>query len=376
MELNTKNQITSANKGIVAAIGRWMPIHNGHKEFLIKLANEYEKIIVIIGSCYENGTKRNCIPSIEREKMIHAIFKREKISKEKYEIVQVPDVDTFEEWIKDIKEVCKIHGVTHFCTGNKEDILNILERSGEKLEFKIINPEEKSNFPYHSTDIRNLITEGKYEEVQKLIPDEINPILYGNAFKEIIAASKKRGIEFEKGRQCVDVILLIKNINDGKMYVLLGKRSMEKEDFPGYLALPGGGINKFETPVNAAIREFKEETGLEITMLDNSLEPAIIRFDNGPGANIERMHIVGIYSSKDKNIAGTKGGSSQCFGIFIEDELEKYKKQLDPKDDLEMPDFYEVNEAIESGLAYQHEAMIKKALSMFEAYPDLVIKSE
>lgn len=376
MELNTKNQITSANKGIVAAIGRWMPIHNGHKEFLIKLANEYEKIIVIIGSCYENGTKRNCIPSIEREKMIHAIFKREKISKEKYEIVQVPDVDTFEEWIKDIKEVCKIHGVTHFCTGNKEDILNILERSGEKLEFKIINPEEKSNFPYHSTDIRNLITEGKYEEVQKLIPDEINPILYGNAFKEIIAASKKRGIEFEKGRQCVDVILLIKNINDGKMYVLLGKRSMEKEDFPGYLALPGGGINKFETPVNAAIREFKEETGIGITMLDNSLEPAIIRFGNGPGANIERMHIVGIYSSKDKNIAGTKGGSSQCFGIFIEDELEKYKKQLDPKDDLEMPDFYEVNEAIESGLAYQHEAMIKKALSMFEAYPDLVIKSE
>lgn len=376
MELNTKNQITSANKGIVAAIGRWMPIHNGHKEFLIKLANEYEKIIVIIGSCYENGTKRNCIPSIEREKMIHAIFKREKISKEKYEIVQVPDVDTFEEWIKDIKEVCRIHGVTHFCTGNKEDILNILERSGEKLEFKIINPEEKSNFPYHSTDIRNLITEGKYEEVQKLIPDEINPILYGNAFKEIIAASKKRGIEFEKGRQCVDVILLIKNINDGKMYVLLGKRSMEKEDFPGYLALPGGGINKFETPVNAAIREFKEETGIGITMLDNSLEPAIIRFGNGPGANIERMHIVGIYSSKDKNIAGTKGGSSQCFGIFIEDELEKYKKQLDPKDDLEMPDFYEVNEAIESGLAYQHEAMIKKALSMFEAYPDLVIKSE
>lgn len=376
MELNTKNQITSANKGIVAAIGRWMPIHNGHKEFLIKLANEYEKIIVIIGSCYENGTKRNCIPSIEREKMIHAIFKRENISKEKYEIVQVPDVDTFEEWIKDIKEVCRIHGVTHFCTGNKEDILNILERSGEKLEFKIINPEEKSNFLYHSTDIRNLITEGKYEEVQKLIPDEINPILYGNAFKEIIAASKKRGIEFEKGRQCVDVILLIKNINDGKMYVLLGKRSIEKEDFPGYLALPGGGINKFETPVNAAIREFKEETGLEITMLDNSLEPAIIRFGNGPGANIERMHIVGIYSSKDKNIAGTKGGSSQCFGIFIEDELEKYKKQLDPKDDLEMPDFYEVNEAIESGLAYQHEAMIKKALSMFEAYPDLVIKSE
>ena len=31
------------------------------------------------------------------------------------------------------------------------------------------------------------------------------------------------------------------------------------------------------------------------------------------------MSYVGIYSSEDEKIAGTKGGSSQCFGIFIEE---------------------------------------------------------
>lgn len=33
-------------KKVVATIGRWMPIHNGHKAFLIKLAKEYDRTVV------------------------------------------------------------------------------------------------------------------------------------------------------------------------------------------------------------------------------------------------------------------------------------------------------------------------------------------
>ena len=35
---------------VVATIGKWMPPHNGHKQFLVKLAREHDKIIVMIGS--------------------------------------------------------------------------------------------------------------------------------------------------------------------------------------------------------------------------------------------------------------------------------------------------------------------------------------
>ena len=357
--------------GVVAAIGRWMPLHNGHKNFLLKLATKYSRVVVMIGSCYEAGTSRNCIPAIEREKMLRAIFYSAKIPKDKYTIIHVPDTETFEEWIMNIKKVCESNGVTHFCTGNKKDILDVLKSRDESLGFDMINPEDESDFPYHATDIRKMILEGNYSKLEELIPEEIKPILFRNSFKEIIAASKNYGVKIVPGRQAVDVILLIRNITDNKIYVLLGKRSMNKIDFPGFLALPGGGIDEFESPFDAAIREFYEETGLKLQMIDNSLEPAIVKFENVPNTNLEQMFIVGIYSSEDENLAGSRGGSSQCFGVFVEDELYKYEEYIKASGDLSEVKFYEIHEAITLGLAYQHAEMLRKAITMFDAYPDL-----
>lgn len=362
----------TTSKRIVACIGRWMPLHIGHEKFLIKLANQYDKVLVLIGSCYSNGTSRNCIPAVEREKMVRAVFKASKIPDEKLEIAHVPDSETFEEWVSDIKEVCNKFGVTHFCTGNKEDILDILEKKGEDLGFQIINPEELSDSNIHATDIRKLIIEGNYDKLKCSIPAAVIPILFNNySFKGILDVSKNRGVQFVKGRQSVDMILLVRNISDGKIYVLLGKRSMEKEDFPGYLALPGGGIDKFESPIVSAIREFHKETGLKIKLLDNSFEPAIVQFENVPNSNIEQMLLVGIYSSENEKLSGSKGGSSQCFGMFIEEYVSKLEEYLSPKDDLTEIAFYEIEEAVNMGLAYQHGDMLRKAIQMFKAYPDL-----
>lgn len=372
MVANETNQNKkSTEKQVVAVIGRFMPIHNGHKDFLIKFAKEYDKIIVMLGSCYENGTQRNCIPAVEREKMLRAMFKEEGIAEEKYKIIPIPDTESFDEWIDTIRRVCETNGVTHFCTGNQEDILNVLEKRNEKLGFEMINPEKDTKFHFHATDIRKYIIEGNYEKIKEMIPKEIMPILFRNTFREIIASSKNRGVTFVPGRQTVDVILLIRNILDGKVYVLLGKRSMKKKDFPGYLALPGGGIDEFETPTDAAIREFYEETGLKMKMIDNSLEPAIVKFENVPKSNLEQMYIVGIYGSEDEKVSGTRGGSSQCFGVFVEDELYKYEEYLNPTDDLTDVKFYEISDAMSKGLAYQHGEMLTKAITMFNAYPDL-----
>lgn len=378
MVKNVPNQSTVQNsssdtKRIVAFPARLMPLHNGHKEVLLGLAQNFDKVVIVLGSVFETGTNRNCILASERQKTVHAVYKRAAIPKERYEVIDLADVPTFEEWISRITNLCKSRGVTHFCTGNKEDILDVLEQEGKRLEFEIVNPEDYTDFPYHATDIRKMVTEGKYQELHKLIPQETMPILFRNSFREIIAASQNRGIKFIQGRQTVDLILLVRDIFDGKIYVLLGKRSMEKEDFPGYLALPGGGIDedKGETAYDAVIREVHEETGLQIEMLDNSMEPAIVKFANVPKANLEQMFIVGLYSSEDERVAGTKGGSSQCFGVFMEDDIHKYQEYLNPTDDLTDVKFYEIDDAVSKGLAYQHETMIQKAVQMFNAYPNL-----
>ena len=353
-----------------------MPIHDGHKKFLIQFAKDeqVEKLLVIIGSCYENGKQRYCIPAVEREKMLEAIFKAENIPEERYEIIHLPDTETFEEWMESILKAFKMHKITHFCTGNKEDILNVLEEKEEDLGFEIINPEIQSDIKYHATEIRKLILDGDYKKLEPMIPTEVKPLLFRNTFKEIIAASKNNGIQFVPGRQSVDIVFLIRNTIDGKVYVLLGKRSAKKVDFPGYFSLMGTAINQetFESPIKAAIRGLQECAGLKVKILDNSLEPAIIKIQNIPNANnLEQMNYIGLYSSEDEKFAGTRGGSSQCFGIFIEDEIFKYEDYLKAGNDLENVAFYDISTAFSKPLAYQHKDMLKKAIAMFNAYPDL-----
>lgn len=357
---------------IVATIGKWEPLHNGHKEFLVKLAKDstVKKLIIMIGSCYERSLEKHSITATEREKMIRAVMKAEDIPEEKFSIIPVPDYETFEEWICDILEVCKMNGVTHFCTGNTEEILDIIEKRKMNLGLEFINPETTSTFPYHATDIRELIKQGNYEKVSKLIPKEVHPILFKYAFGEIIAAGDGRGIiNFVPGRQTVDMCLLIRNSSDGKVYVLLGNRPAEKEDFPGVLALPGGSIQRFETAISEACRILKEETGLKVKIHDNSMEPAVICFEDLP-TKLELLHVNGIYGSNDEQINGTQGGSSQCFTIYVEGNLEDYKKMIDPKSGLTNVSFYDVEKVLKRSLAFQHEDMIKKSIAMFEAYPN------
>jgi len=65
----------------------------------------------------------------------------------------------------------------------------------------------------------------------------------------------------EKTREFKAAMVVL--IND-KDEVLLLKRSLGPHWMPGKWALPGGHIEEGETPLDAAIRETKEETNLDI----------------------------------------------------------------------------------------------------------------
>lgn len=351
------------NKKIVATICRLTPIHYGHKKYLINLAKDFDKVIVMIGSCYEGGSLKHCITATEREKMLRAVFKRENIPEEKFEIIPIPDFNDFEKWFDMILEICSKYNVNYLCTGNKEEIIDVLNSREEKLPFKIINPEENSDFPYHATDIRKLILEGKYEELEKLIPDETKPILFRYTFKEILAASNNRGIKFVKGKKMVNLVFLLRDVSNGKVYALLGRKKNDN-----FFHLIGGEIQKYETVTNAIIRELYEQTNITIQMLDNSLEPAIIRIENISENSLEQMAMVGLYNNKDN----LEEGSSQCFGIFIEASILEYSKLLKLGKNFCDIKFYNINNEILNSLKFNQKEMFSKALTMFEAYPKLI----
>ncbi len=349
-------------KTAVFAIGRWMPIHLGHKRFLVKLARTYDKLIIGIGSCYENGTPRNCIPAVEREKLLRKMLKAEGI--ENAVILPIEDRETFEEWIDDVCRVCESYGVTHFCTGNKEDILDVLAQKGMRLDVEMINPEDGSDFPYHATDIRNAILAEEWEKLDGMIPPEIKDMVIGEVAKEIRLANRGEGQAFIPGRQTVDLILLLKDRGDGKNYLLIGKRNESKIDFPGAWAIPGGGIREFESPTDAAVRCFLAETGIRISVTENTDEPARVRLENLGGAE-ENLHFIGIYASADESINGSRGGGSQCFAICVEGEKEALTKVLFSSYDMDELKLLDVDLLYKTDLAFDQKRMVLDALERF-----------
>ncbi len=362
---------------VALTIGRYRIIHKGHIDYLIKMIKQYDKVIICIGSCYEHGTKKNCILPYFIEKMLRRSLEVNGINENQYVIHYVSDYIEFDEWLDDILLLCKKYEVTHFVTGNKEDIIDVLKEKGYVLDMEFVNPEQESDFPYHASDLRKAIINNNFELLNELIPTELQSIIFGSPVcASIIAAEKDNAIHFNPGRQTTDFVVLLQNILDDDLYVLIGKRSTSKKDFPGVFGLPGGGIDKFETTINAACRELFEETGLDLEILKNTFEPATVRFKNVENPQISFMHFIGLYSSIDPMLSGTRGGSSQCFGMFIKDDISKYRKAIYSSSDLTEVDFYKVSEVIAKGLAYQQSDMLKRAMMIYKATPLLTIEQQ
>ena len=304
---------------VVFAIGRWMPIHLGHKEFLLDLIGKYDKVIIGIGSCYESDTPRNCIPMVMREKLLRKVFKEEKVPEEKFKIIPVLDRITFEEWIDNIVKLCKENNVTHFCTGNKEDIINVLNEKGINLDLEIINPEEDSKFPYHSTDIRKMIIDGEYSKLIEAIPIETMDLIVNNISKMIISASRNDQADYLPDWQNVRLALVVKNMEDNRKYVLVNKN--KKFNFIDDSIYPGGRINNFELSLDALARNIFDETGIKILVKDNTEEPAQIKVNYKEHSFETNLNFLGIYYPKNQDYKKAKFGGTQVFEIVIDDKI-------------------------------------------------------
>lgn len=84
-------------------IGRFQPFHKGHLDVIKHALKQVDRIIIVIGSAQYSHSADNPFSSGERIEMIDQALSAEGISKDKYLIVPVTDVNCYPIWVAHLK---------------------------------------------------------------------------------------------------------------------------------------------------------------------------------------------------------------------------------------------------------------------------------
>jgi 8-oxo-dGTP diphosphatase len=104
--------------------------------------------------------------------------------------------------------------------------------------------------------------------------------------------------------RCVGCLILT---HDGK--ILLQQRDADSPTFPNYLATFGGHIEKNETPLQALLRELKEELGATV----KPDEPIILATLSEPESNHTSLEFAYFWHDKHREIKGCFEGQPKYF---------------------------------------------------------------
>lgn len=340
--------------------GRFSPPTRGHIQTMLWLLARFDRLVIGIGSCYEVGTVRHPLLASIREKMVLASLHAAGVALRRVQVVHLADFPDWDTWWRHTTEIPGIAEVTHFVTGNEADILAVVREKGLELPFALIDPEREDlgafRFAYHATDLRRAIVDGDYERFA-LIAAEGTIGLMGlvGGFAGIRRAMQDAGTRFVPGRQAADAVVTCEH--DDRRWLLCGHR--REGDFKDALAIPGGAIKVYESPVDAALRKLHDETGLRFEVMNRSIEPIHLRLG---GTRLCEIRTLGIRSTDDPRLGGSRGGSAQPFHIALDCPPEAVAPHLEHgREGLYDVAFRTEEEVARTGLAFMQMHSVQAA---------------
>lgn len=84
-------------------IGRFQPFHKGHLSVVQQAVKENDHLYIGIGSTQYNYEPYNPLTTAERIQIIEAALKEAKISRDKYSIIPVPNIENFALWPRHVE---------------------------------------------------------------------------------------------------------------------------------------------------------------------------------------------------------------------------------------------------------------------------------
>ncbi len=266
-------------------IGRFQPLHRAHVKIINSISKKVDYLIIGIGSSNKYRTVDNPFTLKERVDMLNETLKIKN-----YTIKPIPDTDDYAGWVKHVLSI--IGHVDIVFTGNKI-VKELFER--EKIEVEML----ESRGYVSATAIRDMIFND--EKWEKYVPEEVSTLVEKVGGVERI---KTLMTLYKNPIPTVDVVI---EANNGIVLI-------ERKHEPFGWALPGGHVNYGETVEEAAVREVKEETSLDIKLL----KLLGVYSDPKRDPRNHKISIVFLAKAYGKLIAGD---DAKRVGIFRPDEL-------------------------------------------------------
>ena len=144
-------------------VGRFQPLHSGHKFLIEKAIAENDIIVICIGS----ARKSDPLTLEERKKRLGEFLKRADIGSKTVKIVHVEDVESDETWVMDLvaKSGMMCGTANKFYSADKKipkTYLDALKKHGiggkivKRISFDYQTPDGKSHKVNSATQIRRL----------------------------------------------------------------------------------------------------------------------------------------------------------------------------------------------------------------------------
>ncbi len=133
--------------------GRFQPFHKGHLKVLLKLLDEFDEVVIAVGSAQEGFTCRNPFTAGERLEMINNVLKSEGVGRDRYWLIPVPDIRMPLAWTSYL--LAMVPKVDAVATGNPH-VAYLYEWLGVRvLRIELYQPDR-----FNGTLIRRLMCSG------------------------------------------------------------------------------------------------------------------------------------------------------------------------------------------------------------------------
>lgn len=265
-------------------IGRFSPFHNGHAETMLRALRTYDRVLVIVGSANQPRTIKNPWSADERVGLIKEW--RERLPRENLgELVFATQRDhpyNEQRWLSDIQQHvtnAAFEGGEVWLTGADRDSSTFYLKEFPAYKLDLVREDIEVSKFLTATSIRDIYFGHKLNDrpltehemgllINQFIPQATIDLLA--AFKRTFDYSKLvneydfhrqhaamwHGTPYPVIFQTVDSVV----IQTGHV-LLIRRRAVPGK---GLWALPGGYLNPREWQLDAAIRELREETKIEV----------------------------------------------------------------------------------------------------------------